>query len=310
MKKKNIILIIVALCIVIVAGGGFYFYNSKKNNEKKIEAQISAIEKKVEEFTNSNERSGKLEALKSTKDDFKKYKEENQTTTTVTQAYEKTITQMTKYFTDDYDKVESENTISNINEVEKGKLIESETNLKDLVVTINNETGIVLEDNAAKGRTDKIEETIAIYDNKIAELDKKEKEEAEKKAQEEKKKTENAVADGQLTNAIHYENEYFKVDVPEKWRGSWSILEMPKNDDKIIATYSFGKSNLDSPIGGGGGQTVYIIDPDNLSKLRMTDLTIVGKTANGLGVYLGAGASDGFFEDKYSSAPQAKIAVK
>ena len=97
--------------------------------------------------------------------------------------------------------------------------------------------------------------------------------------------------------STHYENEYFIVDVPEKWSGKWWISKIvdTKNfgtPSQPAITYAFSREG-DNPM-FGGAQTVHIF-PNGLSSKTNN---IKEWTKIGSNIYVGAGASSGFFNEK------------
>ena len=135
------------------------------------------------------------------------------------------------------------------------------------------------------------------YEERVAELGKKEKEL-------EKRKEDSSLNIGEKfveMTSTHYENEYFIVDVPKKWSGKWSISKTidTKNlgtPSQPAITYAFSRTG-DNPMFGGGGQTVHVF-PNGLSNKanNIKDWTKLGSN-----IYVGAGASSGFFNEKNES---------
>jgi hypothetical protein len=113
--------------------------------------------------------------------------------------------------------------------------------------------------------------------------------------------------------STHYENEYFIVDVPAKWSGKWSISKTidTKNlgtPSQPAITYAFSRAG-DNPMFGGGGQTVHVYPNGLPSKAN----SVKEWTKFGSNIYVGAGASSGFFNEKnetYYREEMAKIRAK
>ena len=136
-----------------------------------------------------------------------------------------------------------------------------------------------------------------------------------KKATEEKRKSSSSdIGEKFVTmTSTHYENEYFIVDVPEKWSGKWSISKTidTKNlgtPSQPAITYMFSRSG-DNPMFGGGGQTVHVYPNGLPSKAN----SVKEWTKFGSNIYVGVGASSGFFNEKnetYYKEEMAKIRAK
>ena len=113
--------------------------------------------------------------------------------------------------------------------------------------------------------------------------------------------------------STHYENEYFIVDVPAKWSGKWSIIKTIDTKDlgtpsQPAITYMFSRSG-DNPMFGGGGQTVHVYPNGLPSKAN----SVKEWTKFGSNIYVGIGASSGFFNKKnetYYKEEMAKIRAK
>ena len=140
------------------------------------------------------------------------------------------------------------------------------------------------------------------------------KKEKEIKTEEKRKSSTDDIGEKAVTiTSTHYENEYFIVDVPSKWSGKWSISKTidTKNlgtPSQPAITYAFSRAG-DNPMFGGGGQTVHIF-PNGLS--NKTD-NIKEWTKLGSNIYVGAGASSGFFNEKnesYYKDEMARIKAK
>ena len=136
------------------------------------------------------------------------------------------------------------------------------------------------------------------------------KKENDKKQEKSSSKSE---AKAEQTASTHYENEYFIVDVPEKWSGKWSISKTVDTKDlgtpsQPAITYAFSRTG-DNPMFGGGGQTVHVF-PNGLSSKADN---IKEWTKLGSNIYVGVGASSGFFNEKnesYYKDEMARIKAK
>lgn len=175
-KKGKVMVGVISIAILaIIMGVGVFAYQSyeKQKQIAHYENEIATIQKN---FTNETEHQEKLDILQSLQKDYKKYKKSEKVFEEVSKDYEKAIDNMKQYFVEEYDKVISENTISDIDTTnDKETINASITNLKNLLVMISDEKGIVCEKEAVdKYKTD-IETLITSYTTRVAELEKQEK---------------------------------------------------------------------------------------------------------------------------------------
>ena len=127
------------------------------------------------------------------------------------------------------------------------------------------------------------------YDERINELKKKEN---DKKQEKSSSKIE---AKTEQTASTHYENDYFSVDVPDKWAGIWSFTEItdtsnlgtPSQSAKI---YSF-KHDPEGNVPFGGAQAIYVF-PNGIPSKSESSPMLKKLRSN---VYLAPGAASGFF---------------
>lgn len=175
-KKGKVMVGVISIAILaIIMGVGVFAYQSyeKQKQIAHYENEIATIQKN---FTNETEHQEKLDILQSLQKDYKKYKKSEKVFEEVSKDYEKAIDNMKQYFVEEYDKVISENTISDIDTTNDKEIINASiTNLKNLLVMISDEKGIVCEKEAVdKYKTD-IETLITSYTTRVAELEKQEK---------------------------------------------------------------------------------------------------------------------------------------
>ena len=108
-------------------------------------------------------------------------------------------------------------------------------------------------------------------------------------------KSKNSEEKSGKTNTTHYENEYFSVDVPQKWDKIWS-LSMDVDSSNLgtpsqpAIIYSF-KHDPEGNVPFGGAQAIYVFPDGVPSKANSSPIL---KKLNSK-VYLGPGAASGFF---------------
>ena len=214
---------------------------------------------------------------------------------------------MRTYFQNDYDNTIKTNTLSDISAVSDEKVItDNKTKLDELTKTIDKEKDITFEtEQQVQNKQSEIEKLVKKYEERINELKAKSKDSKTNKENSEK----NSKEKSGKSNATHYENEYFSVDVPQKWAGIWSFTE--HSDSSNLGTpsqpaiiYSF-KHDPEGNVPFGGAQTIYVF-PDGVP--NKANSSPILKKLNSK-VYLGAGAASGFFSTD-GNPDRATIKVK
>lgn len=184
-ENKKIIIGILLIVIIFATVGGVYLYKSAEH-KKMVKDLTSQIQSTYDNFTNSENRDEKLEDLKSFLNEYEKYKKTDKPIEEIVAQYEKHLINMKKYFTDEYEKIISENSLEKIEEEkDKEKITTAKNNLTTLSETITNEIDIICSKEDAEIYTNKITETITSYTNRITSIEEQEKKEAEEKAKQE-----------------------------------------------------------------------------------------------------------------------------
>ena len=301
MNKKNnktIISIISIIVALVICFFGYTLYQ-KKQVETVSAEKLTALHELTKKFNDENDRNKRLELLKDTLDEQSKYNLNSYKDSKVQDEYKNSITTMRTYFQNDYDNTLKTNTISEITTISDEKVItDNKKKLDELTKIIEKEKDYTFEtEKEAQEKQTEIEKLVKKYEERVTELGKKEKEL-------EKRKEDSSLNIGEKfveMSSTHYENEYFIVDVPEKWSGKWSISKTidTKNlgtPSQPAITYAFSRVG-DNPMFGGGGQTVHVF-PNGLSSKADN---IKEWTKLGSNIYVGAGASSGFFNEKNES---------
>lgn len=291
-NNKTIISIISVAIAVIICFFGYNFYQ-KKQAEVISAEKLTAINEVIKKFNDENDRNERLNLLKDTLDEQSKYNLNSYKDSKVQDEYKNSITTMRTYFQNDYDNTLKTNTISEINTVSDEKVItDNKTKLDELTKTIEKEKDYTFEtDQKAQEKKSEIEKLIKKYEERIGEL--------KAKSNDNKAKKENSAKNSEeksgKSNATHYENEYFSVDVPQKWDKIWS-LSMDVDSSNLgtpsqpAIIYSF-KHDPEGNVPFGGAQTIYVF-PDGVP--NKANSSPILKKLNSK-VYLGAGAASGFF---------------
>lgn len=315
MNKKNnktIISIISIIVALVICFFGYTLYQ-KKQVETVSAEKLTALHELTKKFNDENDRNKRLELLKDTLDEQSKYNLNSNKDSKVQDEFKNSINTMRTYFHNDYDNTLKKYTISDISSTsDNNKINDSKSKLDELTKTIEKEKDYTFEtEKEAQEKQTEIETLVKKYEERITELGKKEKEK-----ELEKRKEDTSLNIGEKfvkMTSTHYENEYFIVDVPEKWSGKWSISKTVDTKDlgtpsQPAITYAFSRAG-DNPMFGGGGQTVHVF-PNGLSNKanNIKDWTKLGSN-----IYVGVGASSGFFNEKnesYYKDEMARIKAK
>ncbi|PMC48081.1 hypothetical protein CJ217_05710 [Streptococcus sp. UMB1385] len=302
MNKKNnktIISIISIIVALLICFFGYTLYQ-KKQVETVSAEKLTALHELTKKFNDENDRNKRLELLKDTLDEQSKYNLSSNKDSKVLDEFKNSINTMRTYFHNDYDNTLKKYTISDISSTsDNNKINDSKSKLDELTKTIEKEKDYTFEtEKEAQEKQTEIEKIVKKYEERISELGKKEKDQEKRKEDSSVDIEEKPVK----MTSVHYENEYFIVDVPEKWSGKWWISKTI--DTKQLGTpsqpaivYSFSRQG-DNPMFGGGGQTVHVYPnglPTNKTK------SVKEWTKFGSNIYVGAGASSGFFNEKNES---------
>ena len=249
--NKTIISIVSVAIAVVICFFGYNFYQ-KKQAEVVSAEKLTAIHEVIKKFNDGNDRNERLNLLKDTLDEQSKYNLNSYKDSKVQAEYKNSIKIMRTYFHNDYDNTIKANTISEVNTVsDEKKITDNITKLEGLTKTIDKEKDFTFEtEQQSQEKKSEIEKLVKKYEDRISEI--KKKENSSNKTEEQSGKT----------NATHYENEYFSVDVPQKWAGIWSFTEAsdtsnlgtPSQPAKI---YSF-KHDPEGNVPFGGAQAIYV----------------------------------------------------
>ena len=294
--NKTIISIISIIVALVICFFGYTLYQ-KKQVETVSAEKLTALHELTKKFNDENDRNKRLELLKDTLDEQSKYNLSSNKDSKVQDEFKNSINTMRTYFHNDYDNTLKKYTISDIrSSSDNNKINNSKSKLDELTKTIEKEKDYTFEtEKEAQEKQAEIEKLVKKYEERVTELGKKEKEK-----ELEKRKEDSSVNIGEQSvkmTSTHYENEYFIVDVPEKWSGKWWISKIvdTKNfgtPSQPAITYAFSREG-DNPM-FGGAQTVHIF-PNGLSSKTNN---IKEWTKIGSNIYVGVGASSGFFNEK------------
>ena len=313
-NNKTIISIVSIIVVLIICFFGYNLYQ-KKQAEVISAEKLTALHELTKQFNDENDRNNKFNLLKDTLDEQSKYNPNSYKDSKVKDEFKNSINIMREYFHKDYDNTIKENNILDPNNTsDESKFSDKKVKLDNLTKVIEKEKDVTFEtEQQAQEKKSEVEKLIKKYEERITELGKKEKEK-EKETEEKRKSSSDDIGEKSVTmTTTHYENEYFIVDVPAKWSGKWSISKTM--DTKDLGTpsqpaiiYAFSRSG-DNPMFSGGGQTV-LVYPNGLPNKANS---VKEWTKFGSNIYVGAGASSGFFNEKnetYYRDEMAKIRAK
>ncbi len=296
--NNRTIISIISIVALVICFFGYNLYQRKQAEVVSAE-KLTAIHEVIKKFNDGNDRNERLNLLKDTLDEQSKYNLNSYKDSKVQAEYKNSIKIMRTYFYNDYDNTIKANTISEVNKVsDEKKITDNITKLEELTKTIDKEKDFTFEtEQQSQEKKSEIEKLVKKYEDRISEI--KKKENSSNKTEEQSGKT----------NATHYENEYFSVDVPQKWAGIWSFTEAsdtsnlgtPSQPAKI---YSF-KHDPEGNVPFGGAQAIYVF-PNGIPSKSASSPILKKLNTN---VYLGAGAASGFFSLD-GQANRASIKVK
>ena len=191
-KKRKVMLITVIILILAIIGsiGGYAIYKQNKIKERSAEVK-SDIADNLEIF-DKGDRNKKLEIFKKLSTNKNAYQKEEYHQKEVLDDFENTLEKMKSFFSSDYDKTLSENTLTDIDKLtDKSKIATAKENLESLLNTIESEN-VTLKLEKLEEKNTIAQDLIEKYTNRIKALEeeakKKAEEEAKKKAEEEAKK--------------------------------------------------------------------------------------------------------------------------
>ena len=273
MNKKKIIIVSSSISVLIFSFLWFIPIIQYNINNKK----IVAIEQQFQDFSKAETREEKLNRFKSLTDEYQTYQRDKGTNGKLAETYSNTLSEMKHYFTDNDQIVLRDNTII---ELEKENDLETlktkKSNLESLLSTITQEKEILSNDSTTEETITKIHENIEKMNSRIQTLT----EEQEKRAK------------------VHYENEYFTIDFPEKWVNKWTVQISKQSKELIDYNVSFGGTNPSLPLDAGIIDVYVFPSGTTYTGKVLPELRFVGTTSNNDKVYLGIGTSGTVIGDK------------
>lgn len=184
-NKKKFVIILIAIALIISAIVGVFIYQ-KYQRQKELDTYTTQITAYHDSFSNTDDRSEKIEILQNISKDFTTYSKTDTPLDEIIQQYNDEIDTMKSYFTSEYEKTISDNTLDNLEEItDKESINTAKSNLSVLSETITSETDTVCTEEEALTYTDSINTLITSYENRITAIEEQEKKEAEEKAKKE-----------------------------------------------------------------------------------------------------------------------------
>ena len=266
MNKKKFIIVSSSISVLLFSFLWFIPIIQYNINNKK----IIAIEQQFQDFSKEETREEKLKRFKSLTDEYQTYQKDKGTNGKLAETYSHTLSEMKHYFTDNNQIVLRDNTII---ELEKENDLENlqtkKSNLEALLSTITQEKEILSNDSTIEETITKIHENIEKMNSRIQTLT----EEQEKRAK------------------VHYENEYFMIDFPEKWVNKWTVQISKQSKELIDYNVSFGGTDPSLPLDAGIIDVYVFPSGTTYTGKVLPELRFVGTTSNNDKVYLGIGTS-------------------
>ena len=184
-NKKKFAILLIAILLIISAIVGVFMYQ-KYQRQKDLDTYTVQITAYHDSFSNTDDRNEKIEILQNISKDFTVYSKTDMPLDEIIQQYNDEIGTMKSYFTSEYEKTISDNTLNNLGEItDKESINTAKSNLSALSETITSETDTVCTEEEALTYTDSINALIISYENRITAIEEQEKKEAEEKAKKE-----------------------------------------------------------------------------------------------------------------------------
>ena len=266
MNKKKVILISGSIFVIL----SVFLLLIPIAHQLSTNKKIDAIEQQFQDFSKEETREEKLKRFKSLTDEYQTYQKDKGTNGKLTETYSHALSEMKQYFTDNDQIVLRDNTIIDLEkENDLGTLQTKKSNLEALLSTITQEKEILSNDSTIEETITKIHETIEKMNSRIQTIT----EEQEKRAK------------------VHYENEYFTIDFPEKWIDKWNVRKNENTEGNVTYFVSYAGDNPSFPMGAGIIDIHVFPNATSYSAKKYPDLKLFGITSKNEKVYLGTGTS-------------------
>lgn len=229
-KKRKVVLITVIILILAIIGsiGGYAIYKQNKIKERSAEVK-SDIANNLEIF-DKGDRNKKLEIFKKLSTNKNAYQKEEYHQKGVLDDFENTLEKMKSFFSSDYDKTLSENTLTDLDKLtDKSKIATAKENLESLLNTIESEN-VTLKFEKLEEKTTIAQDLIEKYTNRIKALEEEEKKKAEEEA---KKKAESAAENNSYNSGNNGNGNYSSSDSSSDNSGSSSSNESSNSSSDI-----------------------------------------------------------------------------
>lgn len=203
-NKKKFAILLIAILLIISAVVGVFTYR-KYQRQKELDTYTTQITTYHDSFSNTDDRSEKIEVLQNISKDFTSYNKTDTPLDEIIKQYKDEIDTMKSYFTSEYAKTISDNTLENIEEItNKERINTAKANLSALSEIITSETDTVCTEEEALTYTDSINTLITSYENRITAIEEQEKREAEEKAKKEAEEEAKRQATQQASSSNNY----------------------------------------------------------------------------------------------------------
>ncbi|MBK5241121.1 hypothetical protein [Clostridium sp.] len=199
--KRKIIIGLITLSLIAVVSTVVYKINASNENKKMVTGYDTEISTVYTQFLGSKEDSDKINNIEELSKDYETYKNSD-TGLDIESNFTTKIKSMKDYFIKKNDKVIADNTLEDIeNNEDKAKIMNSTTNLSNILATISNEANAVYTEEQVNKYKDSIGKLVASYDARVEAIDKvmiEAKKVAEAKAKAEADKKAKEIADAKI----------------------------------------------------------------------------------------------------------------
>ena len=211
MRKKTIIIGIILVSVFFIGLACFYGYKEYQEKkelerqEKLIQNNLNYIEQISSIFESEEDYDRKLEHLKNAINEQEKYSNSKEVFNEVVDKWSVAVAEMKIYFSENYNTIISQNTISNISETKDKNIIQTAIdNLSNLSGVLDVEGDFTCEEDKLHNLHESIDGLLASYNQQIEQI--KADEEAAKKAEEERLAREKAEAEKKANSSSKKNN--------------------------------------------------------------------------------------------------------
>jgi hypothetical protein len=257
--KRKIIIGLITLSLIAIISTVVYKINASNENKKMVNGYDTEISTVYTQFLGNKEDSDKINNIEELSKDYETYKNSD-TGLDIDSNFTTKINSMKDYFIKKNDKVIADNTLGDIeNNEDKAKIMESTTNLSNIISTISNESNAVYTEEQVNKYKDSIGKLVASYDARVEAIDEvmiEAQEAADKKAKE--IADAKIVADKKAKEIANAKVETSKAAVSKNTTPKTTTVAKTTTPKKIVPKVTVPKTTAKTKV--VGGKTISIND--------------------------------------------------